>query len=193
MTKIPVTVVYDSGKIRFWNAVTDERLERVSPSSTAPLLWQVSYLISHTKVKDIMQTDVVTIDLDATVEQGVQLAQSRKVGALIVVKDNKVKGIVTTNDFFYNIINPVLGIGQSGTRISIPSGGSGKDAAKIIGAINKLGVEIKILCAVPPSRSTKTHDLTIHLDTDDATPVTSKLQELGYKPYVIPREPVSIK
>ena len=49
LRRIPVV---DKGKLA--GIVTEERLERVSPSSTAPLLWQVSYLISHTKVKDII-------------------------------------------------------------------------------------------------------------------------------------------
>jgi acetoin utilization protein AcuB len=134
--------VVDNGKLL--GIVTEDRLDRVAPSGGAPLLWQVGYLISHTTLKDVMEKSVVTIEPDATVEQGVALAQSKKIGALLVVKNGKLVGIVTTNDFFYNVLNPVLGVGQTGSRIIINGGGEGKSAEKIIGAINKLGVDIKI-------------------------------------------------
>ena len=169
--------VVDNGKLV--GVVTEDRLDHVSPSTTAPLLWQISYLISHTTLSDIMIKDVVTIDPEATIEQGVAKAQSRRVGALVVVKKDKVVGIVTTNDFFYNVVNPVLGLGQSGTRIIVLGGGDGKSTEKILASINKLGVGIKMLW-VTISPSTKLHDIVIQLDTEDATEVITKLQGLGY-------------
>lgn len=169
--------VVDGGKLV--GIVTEDRLEHVSPSATAPLLWQVSYLISHTTLRDIMEKNVVTIEPEATIEQGAALAQSQKVGSLVVVKDDKVVGIVTTNDFFYNVVNPVLGLGEPGTRIIVPEGGDGKSAEKIIACINKLGVGIRILWTTASSTTNK-NDITIQLDTEDATKVITELQSLGY-------------
>ena len=169
--------VVDNGKLV--GIITEDRLDHVSLSTTAPLLWQISYLISHTTLGDTMIKDVVTIEPEATIEQGVAAAQSRRVGALVVVKKDKVVGIVTTNDFFYNVVNPVLGLGQSGTRIIVPGGGDGKSTEKIIASINKLGVGIKTLW-VTTSPATKLNDIVIQLDTEDATEVITKLQGLGY-------------
>ncbi len=169
--------VVDDGKLV--GIVTEDRLEHVSLSATAPLLWQVSYLISHTALRDIMEKNVVTIEPEATIEQAVAVAQSRKVGALVVVKDGKIMGIVTTNDFFYNVVNPVLGLGQSGTRIIVPGGGDGKSAEKIIAGINKLGVGIKVLW-ITTSPETDKNDIIIQLDTEDAAMVITELQNLGY-------------
>ncbi len=169
--------VVDNGKLL--GIVTEDRLDRVSPSGGAPLLWQVGYLISHTTLKDVMEKSVVTIDPEATVEQGVALAQSRKVGALLVLKNDKLVGIVTTNDFFYNVLNPVLGIGQTGSRIIVNGGGDGKSAEKIIGAINKLGVDIKMMVTMAPPR-TKSTDLIIQLSSKSATEVIKTLEKLGF-------------
>ena len=35
--------------------VTEPRLERVKPRTATPLLWQITYLISHTTVGDVMR------------------------------------------------------------------------------------------------------------------------------------------
>ena len=176
--------VVDKGKLV--GIVTEDRLERVTPSSTAPLLWQVSYLVSRTRVKDIMNKNVVAVEPEATVEQGVTVAQSHKVGALVVVKEKKLVGIVTTNDFFYNVVNPVLGIGESGTRIIVPGCGDGISAEKVIARINKLGMGIKVLWATA-SPATKTNDLIIHLDTEDASKIITELQNLGFQASIRPR------
>ncbi len=90
--------VIDEGKLV--GLVAEDRLERASKPAAAHLVWQAIWLLSRTKIKDIMVTDVVTIGPENTVEQAVALAQTRNVGALLVVKDGKPIGIVTTNDIF---------------------------------------------------------------------------------------------
>jgi len=163
--------------------VTQNRLESVRPQTTAPLMWQITYLISHTAVGDVMRKRMVTVKPTDTVEQAVAKAQSAKVGTVIVVDKGKVVGICTTNDFFYKIVNPTLGIGESGTRILIDGGGSGKSAEKIISCINKLGVGIKIIWTSPSSTDKQT-DITLQLDTKDATTVVKELAKLGYEAIV---------
>lgn len=169
--------VVDNGKLL--GIVTEDRLDRVAPSGGAPLLWQVGYLISHTTLKDVMEKNIVCIDPEATVEQGVTLAQSKKIGALLVCKNEKLLGIVTTNDFFYNVLNPVLGIGQTGNRIIVYGGGEGKSAEKIIGAINKLGVDIKVMVTMMPPR-TKSNDLILQLASKSSSQVIEILKQMGF-------------
>ncbi len=165
---------------RLVGLVTQGRLERVKPRTAAPLLWQISYLISHTSVRDVMRKRMVTVKPTDTVEQAIAKAQSAKVGTVIVCDRGKIVGICTTNDFFYRIVNPTLGIGESGTRILIDGGGDGKSAEKIIGCINRLGIGIKLIWT-SPSSTAKENDITLQLDTEDATRVIKKLAELGYE------------
>jgi acetoin utilization protein AcuB len=169
--------VVDDGKLV--GIVTEARLERVSPKTVAPLLWQITYVVSHTTLKDVMKKKVVTIKPTATVEQAVALAQRHKVGVLVVVEKGKVVGITTTNDFFYKIVNPTLGLGESGARLIVLGGGNGKSAEAIIACINKLGVGIKLIWTLP-SYVAGRKDIIIQLDTEDATGVIKELQNLGY-------------
>ncbi|MBI4187194.1 MAG: CBS domain-containing protein [Chloroflexi bacterium] len=169
--------VVDNGKLV--GVVTEDRLERVAPKTGAPVLWQISYLVSHTTLRDVMAKKVVTIKPDATVEQGVALAQRTRVGSLVVVEKGKVVGIVTTNDFFYRIVNPTLGVGEPGIRLIVVGGGDGKDAEAVIGCINRLGIGIKLIWTLPPSGASK-KDIIVQLDTEDATAIIGALEKLGY-------------
>ena len=172
--------VVDDGKLL--GVVTEARLERVSPKSTTPLLWQVAYVVSHTTVRDVMETKIVTIKPTATVEQGVALAQKNRVGSLIVVDKGKVVGITTTNDFFYNVVNPVLGLGEPGTRILVTGGGDGKTAEKVLACLNKFGIETKVIWIVESYADNKKakKDIVFHIDVEDAAPVIEELSRCGF-------------
>lgn len=176
--------VVDRGKLV--GLVTETRLERVKPRTTAPLLWQITYLLSHTSVSDVMRKKVVTVKPIDSVELAVAKAQSAKVGTLLVIDQGKIVGICTTNDFFYKIVNPTLGLGDSGSRVIVSGGGSGKTATEIISAVNRLGIEIKGLWAVA-SPSSGQKDLTLHLETEDAASVITELGKLGYEASLVAR------
>ena len=165
--------------------VAEPRLERVKPKTTAPLLWQITYLLSHTTVGDVMRKKVVTVKPTDTVEQAVAKAQTAKVGVLVVISEGKIVGICTTNDFFYKIVNPTLGLGESGSRVFIAGGGAGKSAQKIIAKVNQLGIDIKVIWAIPSSEGGR--DLTLHLEIEDATHVIEELKKLGYQASIVIR------
>ena len=82
--------VVDNGKVV--GLVTEGRLEQVKPRTTTPLLWQITYLVSHTTVGDVMRKRVVTVHPDDTVEKAVAKAQASKVGTLLVMSRNKLVG-----------------------------------------------------------------------------------------------------
>jgi len=172
--------VVDNG--RLVGLVTERRLERIKPPTTTPRLWQITYLfyqLSHTTAGGVMRKKVVTVKPTDTVEYAVAKAQSARVGTLIVLDNDKIVGICTTTDFFYKIVNPTLGLGESGIRILINGGGDGKSAEKIISCINRLGVGIKLIWT-SPSSTAKENDITLQLDTKDVTKVIKELEKLGY-------------
>jgi len=180
--------VVDDGKLV--GVVTEARLDRVSPKSTTPLLWQVAYVVSHTTVRDVMETKIITIKPTATVEQGVALAQKNRVGSLIVVDEGKVVGIVTTNDFFYHIVNPILGMGEPGTRILVTGGGDSKTAEEILACLNKFGVELKVIWIMEadPENKKAQKDLVIQVDTEEVTPIIKELTRCGFGAKIRPRK-----
>ncbi len=153
----------------------------MSPSKATSLtVWELSYLLDKTTVKEIMEKNVVTVSPDMSAEESLALPRSHKVGALVVVEDGRVVGIVTTNDFFYKIVNPVLGLGQPGTRIEIAGGGEGKALEEIISTVNRLGLEITTV-HIEQLPEAKEKDVCVHVNTEDASRLIKELKGKGYK------------
>jgi len=126
-----------------------------------------------------MVRDLVTVSPDATVEEAVTVAQGKKVGALLVVDDGRLVGIATTNDFFYRILNPILGIGKPGSRLVVRNCQGTKDIEKIVAAVNKLGLEVITMFMLPiPERDA--NSFVVHLRSDDPTNLITELQLLGF-------------
>jgi len=174
--------VVNKGKLV--GVITKNRLEKVIPQQAHPNdLLELSYNIYsvyRTPVSEIMQKDVVTVSPDMPVEEAVALAQSKRVGALVVVEDGKVVGIATTNDFFYRILNKVLGVGEPGARIKITGGGEGKPLEEVISCLNKAGLNITTLHIYQRPGVAK-KDLVVHLDTEDTDQCVKLLKDRGYE------------
>ena len=171
--------VVDKGKLV--GMVTERRLESVSPSKATSLsVWELSYLLNKTSVKEIMERNVVTVSPDMSAEESLAIAQGRKVGALVVIEDGRVVGIVTTNDFFYKIVNPILGLGQPGTRIEVIGAGETKALQEIISTVNKLGLEITTLHIEELPEATK-KDVCVHIKSEDVSQLITELKGKGYR------------
>lgn len=169
--------VIDRGKLM--GVVTRDTLDRVGPSQlTTFSIHELSYMVNKITVKEVMRRDVVTVTPQMTLEGAVALAQSRQVGALIVMEEDRVVGICTTNDFFYKLLNPILGIGLPGSRIVVRNCYKGADIEKVISTINRLKVGITNLFIVNFPEVDK-HDLVLHLDTPDSASVIAEVQKLG--------------
>jgi len=171
--------VVDRGKLV--GVVTRDALERTGPSQlTTFSVHEMSYLLNKITVEKAMHKEVVTVTPETTVEEAVALAQRKKVGSLIVVKDQTIVGITTTNDFFYKVLNHILGIGMPGSRIVVKNCYKGSDVEKAIAAINKSGAEVLTLFTIDLPEVQK-HDLVVHLAVDDCAPAIKSLQEAGYE------------
>jgi acetoin utilization protein AcuB len=173
--------IVDRGKLV--GMVTEHRLEAYTPSKATTLsVWEIGYLLGNTPVKDIMEKNVVTVTPDMTVEEVLALAQEKEVGALPVLEDGRVVGIVTTNDFFYKIANPVLGIGMPGTRVEVIGKGDDKVIENVVSQANRQGIRIITIHVlnIPESPEEK-KDIVIHLDTEDTSKFVKELKTKGYE------------
>ena len=173
--------IVDRGKLV--GMVTEHRLEAYTPSKATSLsVWEIGYLLGNTPVKDIMEKNVITVTPGMTVEEVLALAQEKKVGALPVLEDGRVVGIVTTNDFFYKIANPVLGIGMPGTRVEVIGRGDDKVIENVVSLANREGIRIITIHVlnIPESPEEK-KDIVIHLDTEDTSKFVEALKTKGYE------------
>ncbi len=159
--------------------VTRDQLDRVGPSQISSFnIHDLTRLLNKVTVKDVMTKNPVTVSPDATVEEGVTLAQEKKIGALLVVDDGRLMGIATTNDFFYKILNPILGIGRPGSRLIIKNCGGTKDIEKAIGIINNLGLDVETMFMLPfPER--EQHNFVVHITSEDPTQLIEELRKMG--------------
>lgn len=177
--------VVDRG--RLVGMVSKERITRTAPSPATSLsVWEINYLLAKMTVKEVMGKDPVTVDPDMSVEAAIALAQKKGVGALPVLEKNKLVGIATTNDFFYKILNPVLGIGKKGTRIVVSKGADTKSMQDILEAVKKSGAKILSFHSMPPVEG-KEQDVCIHVDKEDAKQLVKDLATKGFSTEIIER------
>lgn len=171
--------VVDKGKLV--GIITEHGLEKVSPSKATSLtVWELSYLLDKTTVKEVMEKNVVTIGADATAEEALAVAQGHRVGALLVMEGGRVVGMLTTNDFFYKIVNPVLGLGEPGVRVEITGGGESQALEEIISMINKHCLDMTNLHIIAPPDADK-KDVIVHLNCEDISQIKTELEGKGYK------------
>lgn len=159
--------------------VTRDQLDKVGPSQVPSFnIHDLTRILNKVTVKDVMTKSLITVSPDATVEEGVTLAQEKKVGALLVVDNGRLMGIATTNDFFYRILNPILGIGKPGSRLIVKNCGGTKQIEQIMGIINRLGLEVETMFMLPfPERDQ--HNFVVHLTSEDPSALIAELRKLG--------------
>jgi acetoin utilization protein AcuB len=163
--------------------VTERGIEHVSPTKATSLsVWELSYLLEKTSVKEIMKKDLITVSPDMDAEEVVALAQKNHVGSALVMENDRVIGIVTNDDFFYRIINPLLGIDVPGTRIEIKDGivrGKGAETLEnILKTIHKLGLKITTIHIEGPTDKTP-RDVCFHIDSDNVQQLVTDLKAQG--------------
>jgi acetoin utilization protein AcuB len=170
--------VVDKGKLV--GLVTKDTLLKASPSdATTFSRGELYYLLSKLTVKEIMRKKVVTVSPDTSVEQAAAIAQKNRVGCLPVMKGTKVVGIITTNDFFYKILNPLLGIGESGKRIIVREAGEPEKMQTVLEAVRKSDVEVRSFCSLKSSKAGK-KDFVLHLNTRDVSQLLKRLKGMGF-------------
>jgi acetoin utilization protein AcuB len=185
--KIERLPIVDKGKLV--GIITKNDVLKASPSAATSLSRsELLYLLAKLTVKEIMKTNVVTVTPDMPIEQAVALAQAKRVGALVVVENGKVVGIVTTNDIFYKVVNPLFGIGEKGTRIIIFGGGEIKRMCEIVDFACKENLPIKTIWALKLPDSERT-ELVLHIDRDDVSDIVEKLKKMGFEVQIRPHEP----
>lgn len=170
--------IADGGKLL--GIVTKDRVLRAAPSNATSLsVHEINYLYGKLTVKEIMQKKVVTVSPDDTIETAVRLGQDNKIGCLPVVEDGKIIGILTTNDFFYLVLNPVLGIGEGGSRIAVRRCQNVKDIVAVLNCVMEMGYDLTN-AAYLPSRRGEDKELLLHIAEGDPTTLVECMRKRGF-------------
>lgn len=99
--------------------VSREDIIKASPSmATTFSIGEITYLLSKTKISQIMNKNPISIKSSALLEEAAILMRDNAIGFLPVVDDEKLVGIITESDIFDSFIE-MLGFRDPGTRLTI--------------------------------------------------------------------------
>lgn len=104
--------------------VSEKDLLYVSPSPASTLsVFEMHYLLSKIKIRDVMIAKVITVTEDTLLEDAARIMVDNKIGGLPVLRNGKLIGIITETDIF-KIFLELLGTRELGCRVSalVPEG-----------------------------------------------------------------------
>ena len=159
--------------------VTEREMQEVTPSKATTLsVFELNYLLSKTKVSAVMTRDVITVSPDSLLEEAAVLMRDNRVGALPVIQDDRVVGIITETNIFDAFID-LLGFRDSGTRISVEVEDSPGILADVARVIKGFGANITHL--VVYRSETGRSDIVIRVNTTNTDDMIVALEKQGYK------------
>ncbi len=131
------TPVVENGKLV--GIVSDKDLLNASPSPATSLsVWELNYLLSKVKVRDVMTRDVITVTEDTPIEQAARIMADNKIGGLPVMRGDDVVGIITETDLF-KIFLELMGAREMGVRVTALVPHKTGELAELTAAISKAG------------------------------------------------------
>lgn len=99
--------------------VTEKSLVYASPTPTTTLsIFEVDYILSRTKVGQVIQGSVITVGPDLPIEEAARVMIDHRIGCLPVVEDEKLVGIISDTDIFRVFVEG-LGGGHPSLRITV--------------------------------------------------------------------------
>lgn len=171
--KIRRLPVVKNGKLA--GIVTERKLLEVSPSPATSLsIFEINYLLSKTKIDTIMTKNVLTVNPDSLIEEAAILMRNNDIGALPVVEDGKLVGIITETNIFDAFIS-ILSFRERGTRLTIFIDQDKPGLLeKISGIIAKYNINISHLVFYE-------NELVIKLDSLNVENLIEQIKSSGFK------------
>jgi acetoin utilization protein AcuB len=119
--------------------VSERDLLNASPSSVTTLsVWELNYLISKVKVKNVMSRKVITVSKDTPIEEAARIMADKKIGGLPVVDGERVVGVITETDLF-KVFLELMGARDKGVRVTATIEDKPGELAKVTKAIAEAG------------------------------------------------------
>jgi acetoin utilization protein AcuB len=80
--------------------VTDRDIRLNLPSPATSLsVWEINYLLAQLTVGGVMSRAVIVVDSDRPIAEAARIMMDHKIGALPVVDEGRLVGIITESDF----------------------------------------------------------------------------------------------
>ncbi|HTG00107.1 MAG TPA: CBS and ACT domain-containing protein [Nitrospirota bacterium] len=119
--------------------VSDRDIKEYSPSKATTLdIYELHYMLAHTKIKEIAKTKVITASPDMPIEEAAMFMLDNNIGCLPVVDNLKLVGIISDRDIFSALVD-ITGARRGGLRICVTiedRAGSIREVADIVRSFN---------------------------------------------------------
>ena len=169
VSKLPVM---KKGKIV--GIVTKELLLKVSPSSATTLsVYEINYILSKTKISDVMETNFYTVSSEDLIEKAALIMEEKDISSILVVDNNELVGIITKNDIF-NAFIEIMGYKDKGSRIAMDVEDKPGNLAKIATITAAHRVNIIHL-------SRYQHEIVFTVNTINTSDLVNDFEKAGFK------------
>jgi acetoin utilization protein AcuB len=145
ISHLPVT----DGKAQLLGIVTDRDLKEAwaSPATTLSV-HELTYALQKLTVGNIMTRKVIAATPNMTIERAARIMQENKIGALPVLKNDKLVGIITITDLM-EVLLMALGLSDDTKRLSLLVADRAEALARVGKAMQNAGVDILSTMTVP--------------------------------------------
>lgn len=178
--KISHLLVTD-GKAHLLGIVTDRDLKQAwaSPATTLTV-HELTYVLQKLTAANVMTKDVITGTPDMTIERAARIMFDNKIGALPVLKDDKLVGLITTSDLT-EILLTALGMSDDSRRLSLLV----KDRVGVLADVGKhmaqAGINIRSVLFVPLRSHQDYWQLILRFHLNNFQKATEVLKDAGFK------------
>ena len=145
------------------------------PGKKVPKGWN----LDHLKVQDTMTKKTITISQDAQVEEAARMIYGNKIGALPVMKNTKLVGIISVMDIL-GVFIEMMGMLKSSSRIDVLMKESQVNFDKVSKIIYKNEGQIISVGITPYPKDKKKSIYLFRLESCNVKPIAKDIKKEGF-------------
>ncbi len=157
----------------------DVKQSWASPATTLSV-HELNYLLTQLTVESIMIKKIITISPGTTIERAARIMQENRISALPVMDNDKLSGIITTNDVM-DVLLQAIGFGEKSTRFIVLV----EDKVGIVAEVSRLlkeeQVNILSLVTWPEKKYPGIYQLVMRVGAEDGEKAILALTKGGFK------------
>lgn len=172
-------VVDKSGK--FIGIVSDRDLKQSWASQATTLSnHELNYLLEKITMEMIMVKKIITVDPATTIERAAQTMQMHRISSLPVMEDQKLVGIITTNDVM-GVLLQAIGIDRESMRLTVLAEDRIGYIAELTHTLKEQKINIRSIFSREEKQFPGIHQIVFRVPAADGEKAVLALKKNGFK------------